>query len=672
MTVAPVRTSAGPSAVGRVKPLAAAGFVPLAEFERVRFPIRSRIAARLGVSAAVVDRLIDDPSFLAKEDGSGVFVEAPLDPMSTSRSNDAAMEAGGQESAALPADVVAPQSFSLHSSPASNKTLYLQFRDITAGPYWTGQEAQIKPNFNFEDPASTFSVAELSFIYNTWSAVAEDFAPFDIDVTTEAPSADRLIRSSPVDAVFGQAIAVTTENFYCPGTCSGVAGVGVFDEYDAVTPGGWTYFQSFFSPAITAAIISHEMGHVFGLSHDGTAALAYYDGHGSWSPIMGSAQWFRTSQWSKGEYSGANNLEDDIAIIGGSTGFVGDAIGDTIGTATLVDNGNVVVDSLVDNDADVDVYRIVHPGGRLRLDVSLNTMSANLDPRLGVFSAAGAIIATHDPPGAVNASFDAPLVAGTFYAAVSGEAYLTPSTGWSGYASIGQYRLGVSRVFAPGVATALSLSQAGDNRLTLSWAAPTINGGGTTSYEAKVCLTTDQAQCTASTSSGLLSSTFGGLQRGQSYRGWVNVRNELLSSGFVSSAPLVVAEVPDAPSVTATVDLGVQPAVLTVSWCCVDAHGNAITGYQVERVDLATGLSALIGIATSPFSSNDLAAGRRYGFRVRAVAGSVVGAWSGWLYITAPGRTEAPLAPTATPTSRLAAPEANSVAVPGRRPAPQS
>ena len=348
--------------------------------------------------------------------------------------------------------------------------------------------------------------------------MAEDFAPFDLDVTTEAPSADRLVRSSESDSVFGQAIAVATENFCCPGTCAGIAGVGVFEDSGTVTPGGWTFFQPYFSPAITAVIISHEAGHVLGLSHDGTASLPYYAGHGSWSPLMGSAQWFWTSQWSKGEYSGANNFEDDVGVIGVSTGFVGDTVGNTIGTAVNVDDGIAVVDGLVNNEADVDVFRIAHPGGRLQLDVKLNSVSATLDPRLALYSAEGATIATNDPPGAVSASFDASLAVGTYFAAVSGEAYLTPSTGWSGYGSIGQYRLRVSRQFTSGVAITLTLAQVPDDGLKLSWAAPSTSGGGTTSYEAKVCLGADQLQCTAPVTTGSLSATIPSLVPGQSYR----------------------------------------------------------------------------------------------------------------------------------------------------------
>lgn len=78
-------------------------------------------------------------------------------------------------------------------------------------------------------------------------------------------------------------------------------------------------------PVLCGTSSSHELGHVFNLSHDGlNTGAAYYNGNAEWGPIMGNPNHYAT--WSNGDYSSANNFEDDIAIIGGICGFVKDDI----------------------------------------------------------------------------------------------------------------------------------------------------------------------------------------------------------------------------------------------------------------------------------------------------------------------------------------------------------
>ncbi len=83
--------------------------------------------------------------------------------------------------------------------------------------------------------------------------------------------------------------------------------------YDALGAGNEKY---------VAEAISHEAGHNMGLLHDGTSSTGYYTGQGSgatgWAPIMGVGYYSRWSQWSKGEYAGANNVQDDYVVMQGN------------------------------------------------------------------------------------------------------------------------------------------------------------------------------------------------------------------------------------------------------------------------------------------------------------------------------------------------------------------
>src|SRR5688572_28921574 len=78
---------------------------------------------------------------------------------------------------------------------------------------------------------------------------------------------------------------------------------------------------------------AHETGHLMGLSHDGNASTSYYSGFSTyqWAPIMGNNLCCRTwtdvaIQWSKGEYTGSNNRQDDLSIISRSLPFKDDDI----------------------------------------------------------------------------------------------------------------------------------------------------------------------------------------------------------------------------------------------------------------------------------------------------------------------------------------------------------
>ena len=62
--------------------------------------------------------------------------------------------------------------------------------------------------------------------------------------------------------------------------------------------------------------------------------MEYYSGQGNWAPIMGVGYYKPISQWSKGEYSGANNTEDDLTIITqNGLSYRADDFGNTIATA---------------------------------------------------------------------------------------------------------------------------------------------------------------------------------------------------------------------------------------------------------------------------------------------------------------------------------------------------
>ncbi len=211
------------------------------------------------------------------------------------------------------------QTFKLHSLPGSKRVLYIDFDGhTTTGTAWnlSYDDSIISPAYDLDGNPSSFSNAELDRIQDIWKLVAEDFAPFDVDVTTEDPGQDSITRSSSSDERYGTRVVMTVDNFASCG-CGGFAYVGVFG-----------YVGSYYKPAFVfnkslvgaAEAVSHEVGHNLGLFHDGVKGGAtYYAGQGSgatgWAPIMGVGYYKQLVQWSKGEYANANNTQDDIQII---------------------------------------------------------------------------------------------------------------------------------------------------------------------------------------------------------------------------------------------------------------------------------------------------------------------------------------------------------------------
>ena len=350
------------------------------------------------------------------------------------------------------------QSFLLHSKPGAERTIYLNFRGKTlSGTAWNGGGTSlIALPFDTDGLPYSNTQAELERIQYIWQRVAEDFAPFDVDVTTEAPPPGAITRSGSSDSVFGTEVLVTSRSGVYSCNCGGVAYISVFDDtsdfykpalvfYDALGPGNEKY---------VAEAISHEAGHNLGLLHDGWSGGGYYQGHGSgatgWAPIMGVGYSRALVQWSKGEYSTANNVQDDYAVMSSNGMPVrADDHGSTLATATVLagtDVGGVTslaVTGIVERPSDIDVFRFAAGAGAASFTLAPAVRSANLDARLELRDAAGTLLASANPSEALDATLATSLpAAGVYYLSVMGVGKGDPlTTGYSNYGSLGQYAL---------------------------------------------------------------------------------------------------------------------------------------------------------------------------------------------------------------------------------------
>ena len=312
--------------------------------------------------------------------------------------------------------------------------------------------------YDLDGVPSSFSTTEQERIQYIWQRVAEDYAPFDVDITTEEPVADALNRTSSADQQYGARVVITRNNFGACTSCGGVAYVGVFNYYSSTNPAyyqpAWVFFDALGAgdEKYVAEAISHEAGHNLGLSHDGTSTVGYYTGQGSgatgWAPIMGVGYYEELVQWSKGEYTDANNAEDDIAIIQTNGAVLkADDFGSSLANASALggtaSGGLVTVNQggLIERNTDLDYFYFASGAGPLQISVIPDARSPNLDASIELLDSAGNLVASANPADALSATLSLSVPAGAYYLKVDGVGKGDPATAYSDYASVGHYAL---------------------------------------------------------------------------------------------------------------------------------------------------------------------------------------------------------------------------------------
>jgi hypothetical protein len=395
----------------------------------------------------------------------------PASPESSETESDSEAPIVGQ--AAVPVSPF-PAHLKFHSRPGAPNVLYINFEGETvSNTEWnTVVNRTTIPALPFDTDGNptTYSDSEQAAIKRIWQRMAEDFAPFNIDVTTERP------------ATFNNrtAVALITRNTDAnndPNPYDFAGGVAYVDAFNTSQTGGyarfrpaWIYHNNLSNvESYIAEAASHEIGHNLGLSHDGTSSSDYYGGHGSgdisWGPLMGTGYNQNVSQWSKGDYYQANNTQDDLATIAGKISYRTDDHGNTPGAATplMITGGTNIVSTTPENDpantnsankgvlsttTDFDVFSLVTGSGPVRLAVNpwimpAGTRGGNLDLRLELYNDSGTLLLTNNPASQTTALLQTNLSAGQYYLYVrnsgAGNPLSSSPSGYTNYGSIGQY-----------------------------------------------------------------------------------------------------------------------------------------------------------------------------------------------------------------------------------------
>ncbi|MDB6119156.1 MAG: hypothetical protein JWO08_2937, partial [Verrucomicrobiaceae bacterium] len=331
----------------------------------------------------------------------------------------------------------------LDSNPSATNVIYLDFDgESVTDPDWNNGHpiAAAAPVLK----GSRISAAQITDI---WNRVVEDYRPFKISITTN------LSRYTAAGARHRMRCIITPTDTAAPGA-GGVAWIDSFREagvdFSSTVP-CWAFTEDFYTTGDISGIISHEVGHTLGLSHDGRVSPyeEYYYGQGSgatsWAPIMGATYDHKVTQWSKGEYYRASNHEDDIAIIGGAANGFGFVLDEDAATTpiTLPNTGSISVSGIVNSIADTDQYLFATAGGAVQLNAVPAAIEPNLDTKLEIRDRTGAtVLATSNLLNALNATISTTLPLGTYRVVIRGTGEGSAlGSGYSAYGSIGEYTI---------------------------------------------------------------------------------------------------------------------------------------------------------------------------------------------------------------------------------------
>ncbi|MDX1948449.1 MAG: choice-of-anchor D domain-containing protein [Pirellulaceae bacterium] len=545
-----------------------------------------RLEDRLLMTAAAAG---DDPSRLLSY-GSGCAC-----PICTGQGLESILNAGSQyeQTATTGGGTTGPVGTpgvipALSSNPGAAATLFLDF-DGNVESQWGSYSNAVTPAYDRDGDRTTFSSTEIAAITEIWGRVAEDYAPFNINVTTVAP---------PTIAN-GVAVRIAIGGNWSDWFGSSAGGVAYINGFTNSAPNVGYVFEGALgngNARYVAEATSHEAGHLFGLLHQAswngsTLAQEYNQGTADWAPIMGVGYYSSRVTWHNGPTSNSpSNYQDDMAILANSTngfGYRADDYGNTTAAASVlvVSGSNVNVAGLIGRNGDQDVFSFTTSGGSLSLSLNVGQYGPNLDSVLELLNAQGQAITTVNPTTSQGATLSQTLGSGTYYVVVR-------SSG--GYGNVGQYTLtgtvpGVSQTPQIGVSLAgSSLADGGSVSFGSTYVGSAVTKTFTVTNTGSGTLTLTPIDAASLPAGYTLFANLGStsLAAGQSttfsirltaaaagaFGGTISLANSTADGSFDLSLSATVSTVP--PAVVRTIDNGASGFTTTGSWTRITGVGR--------------------------------------------------------------------------------------------------
>lgn len=332
----------------------------------------------------------------------------------------------------------------LESYPESDNVVYIDTDgELVSGTYWN--------TFYNQDNDLTLTPAGITDeeIYEIWKIMTEDYAAFDINITTRRDVYDNTPFNKSVMLI------ITPYSSWYKHVATGVGKFWSFKNDDAPC----FAFPSGFADSPTRGtslgeVGSHEVGHALGLKHDGGNTGTYYGGHGDWAPLMGNGFYRNITQFSKGEYNGADNTEDDLFVITQTSGVsykTDDHSNDESDATPLLNVGDSILEKsnngIVEQSTDVDFFSFKTGGGLIDLMFNGASPKPNLNIKATLYDSNLQEVSSSEVPGEVYAQLNVTLPSGLYYIKVEGVGEgSSASTGYSDYATLGYF--GISGTIA--------------------------------------------------------------------------------------------------------------------------------------------------------------------------------------------------------------------------------
>ena len=332
----------------------------------------------------------------------------------------------------------------LNSYPSAAAAIFLDFDGHTVeGTSWNWSLPAI------ECQPSGLNATQVTEVFNR---VAEDFRPFNVNVTTDSTK----FLAAPANQ--RMRVIVTTTSAWYSNSAGGVAFISSFtwgDDHPCFVFSGLLGYNA---KRISEAA-SHETGHTLGLYHQAqydahcNKLTDYHAGLGNgeigWAPIMGIGYNHNFTLWSNGPSSlGCTNYQSDLDIIASSNngfGFRSDDHSDSAidATSVLFANRQFDIQGVIHQNTDKDMFRFNMPNrAHFKLNATPHNVGngnagSDLDIQISLYNAANILLNEYNPGTLLNSAADTILNPGSYYLKVEGKGNIyAPS-----YASLGSYEL---------------------------------------------------------------------------------------------------------------------------------------------------------------------------------------------------------------------------------------